>query len=383
MIGKQIKSNPIGLLVEYSHFSGNEKEIFFMLNAFLKAILKNEKFFIIKLDSISKNPITKTLEKFNNYDSCINVFDFDNHSLLFENVSNFKKADFKKAYPIRNLLFNKNISALIFLEDTTKENSFLIELIAGISSMKLEIANMFINTKDISKYYNFGKVSPQIFHEIKNKLIAPYTFLQSFHLKKNDENFLNNFSKLALEELIFIQKQIENSLIYGKELKETSNKKNIPFKNVLSPVLTLLEPKLQKMHINVFEKINIELIFPIPYHILKDILLNLLLNAIDSLDSSKNEKVIKIKTFDLKNYFGFSIEDTGIGIHDKNIPHLFESFYTTKSQGTGLGLTIVKGEIEKYNGLIEIESKFNFGTKVLIKFHKNFSPKQQIFTHKQ
>ncbi|MDF1549146.1 MAG: hybrid sensor histidine kinase/response regulator transcription factor [Bacteroidales bacterium] len=67
----------------------------------------------------------------------------------------------------------------------------------------------------------------------------------------------------------------------------------------------------------------------------------------------------------------FTISDTGQGISDKNIPHLFERFYQTpsirsKRTGVGIGLALVKIIIEQHKGTIEVESELNKGTKFTI-----------------
>jgi two-component system NtrC family sensor kinase len=58
------------------------------------------------------------------------------------------------------------------------------------------------------------------------------------------------------------------------------------------------------------------------------------------------------------------IIDQGIGISDKDLPHIFEPFYTTKeaSTGTGLGLAVAYGIITNHNGKIEVEKTSNQGT---------------------
>lgn len=59
-------------------------------------------------------------------------------------------------------------------------------------------------------------------------------------------------------------------------------------------------------------------------------------------------------------------EDTGVGILKENLPKIFNPFFSTRSDGTGLGLTITKNIVEQHGGKIEVESQVNVGTKFVI-----------------
>jgi len=58
------------------------------------------------------------------------------------------------------------------------------------------------------------------------------------------------------------------------------------------------------------------------------------------------------------------LTDTGLGIRDEDLPHIFEPFYTTKSEGkgTGLGLAVAFGIIERHGGSISVQSELHRGT---------------------
>ena len=63
-----------------------------------------------------------------------------------------------------------------------------------------------------------------------------------------------------------------------------------------------------------------------------------------------------------------TVSDTGVGIGDEVLPHIFEPFYTNKAQGTGLGLAIVRRFVEEHNGSVTVRSRVGEGTAFTIQF---------------
>ena len=78
------------------------------------------------------------------------------------------------------------------------------------------------------------------------------------------------------------------------------------------------------------------------------------------------------------NYANISVEDNGIGIPDEDMPYIFDRFYrvdkSRKSDGIGLGLSIVKWIVDTHRGNIEVESTLNKGSRFLVKLPLSFMP---------
>jgi two-component system phosphate regulon sensor histidine kinase PhoR len=103
---------------------------------------------------------------------------------------------------------------------------------------------------------------------------------------------------------------------------------------------------------------------------IKQVILNLMSNAIKY--NRPNGSVIVTGNFNETEQF-FTIQDTGLGIPEDSIPHLFEKFYRvkeheSKTSGTGLGLSISKQIIQGHNGRIEVKSKMGVGTSFSVYF---------------
>ncbi|MHC9543109.1 MAG: sensor histidine kinase [Vulcanimicrobiota bacterium] len=98
---------------------------------------------------------------------------------------------------------------------------------------------------------------------------------------------------------------------------------------------------------------------------LKQVFLNLVLNAIESIrriTEKRNESWIKITSMFRGGQVKVSISDNGCGIPEENLIRLFDPFFSTKEQGTGLGLAVSYGIIESHDGLIEVDSQDGQGS---------------------
>jgi two-component system NtrC family sensor kinase len=99
---------------------------------------------------------------------------------------------------------------------------------------------------------------------------------------------------------------------------------------------------------------------------LQSVWLNLLLNAMDSLDKSPSE--IRVNTQQAGDEIHISISDNGKGISPENITRIFEPFYTTKApgRGTGLGLSVSHRIVKQHRGHIRVESQVGLGSKFTV-----------------
>ncbi|MBN2144516.1 MAG: HAMP domain-containing histidine kinase [Candidatus Aureabacteria bacterium] len=222
-------------------------------------------------------------------------------------------------------------------------------------------------------YYHLGKVCHELLHEIKNKLIAPSTFIQTFHKNEKNEKFRTHFASLAASELDIILHRINQMLSYSRRENKTEKTHDFrqPFEQTVRDSLVLLDWELKKNKISVETDIPEGILFPLKNQLLKDVVINLLINAIHALKSKKfGTRLLRIVIFRNEKETGFRIMDTGIGMSRKELSKIFLPFYTTKESGSGIGLCVVKKYLEENNGSIRVSSKKNMGSCFEVYFKK-------------
>ncbi|RZA07468.1 MAG: HAMP domain-containing histidine kinase [Proteobacteria bacterium] len=148
---------------------------------------------------------------------------------------------------------------------------------------------------------------------------------------------------------------------------------------VMDKTLQIVSPRLDAMGVRLDKSLDNRLgpVRAVPLDV-EQVLLNLLNNSLDSLQSkrrltpshaSRLEVFSRYRREGLAEWVELGVLDTGTGIPRKDLERVFDPFYTTKAvgEGTGLGLTICREILEKYQGRLEIDSKEGAWTKVTLR----------------
>lgn len=139
--------------------------------------------------------------------------------------------------------------------------------------------------------------------------------------------------------------------------------------NTAQKVIAFLQPELEKkqIHLKLSLQKNIPSIYGSPDQY-QQILINLLTNAMDAVEGKAGQ--IEIKTDFTNQELELRIKDNGVGIPDENLTKIFDPFFTTKEfgRGTGLGLTVTANIVRAGGGRIDVTSKVDHGTEILVRF---------------
>jgi signal transduction histidine kinase len=212
---------------------------------------------------------------------------------------------------------------------------------------------------------SLGQLAAGVAHEIKNPLNAINLTIE--HL---NDKFINARETQAVayvhtiqNEIRRLDKTVNNLLSYLRS--ENLSKNDTDVNLLLEEIFHLYEREIKAHSIKLVTNYSKSCIINLDAERFKTVLMNVVTNAIQSMEQGGTLKV----TTDQQEKL-ISIEDTGPGIPKKNLEHIFDLFYTTKSAGTGLGLPTAYKIMQEHGGSIQIRSEQVQGTKVLISFNE-------------
>lgn len=229
-----------------------------------------------------------------------------------------------------------------------------------------ELKNIYDQVIQIEKLASLGKLSATVAHELNNPLegILTYSKLITKKLKEYSGNRefaqLIEYLDLISDESSRCGKIVKDLLLFSHKDDKKYEKTDITA--ILDKSIMLINHHLEMNKIMLIKDFKVSMLelFCNPQEI-QQAFISLLMNAVESMPNGGR---IVIKLEKEKKSAIIRIIDEGTGISEKDFPHIFEPFYTTKeaSKGTGLGLAIAYGIFSHHNGYVEVERTSPSGT---------------------
>jgi len=277
------------------------------------------------------------------------------------------------------LLERKNFDQEIILEEKglnkkilDVNTSFLTGELGDITGMVAVIRNV-TEIKDLNeevarhkRLAALGKLSAGIAHEIRNPLssirgLAQFVY-NSFSKTDERKEDLNTI----IQEVDRLNKLVVQVLDYAK-LKEL-NLTSFSLNHLINKIVELFKQEIKSKQIRFYLELSPEVsLIEADEDQIRQILMNVVINAIQAIPK-RGEIKIKTEKSLLRGEPAVKlvIDDNGIGIAEKDLNQIFDPFFSTKEQGSGLGLSIVYKLVEGHQGEIKVESKEGKGTKFII-----------------
>jgi signal transduction histidine kinase len=261
--------------------------------------------------------------------------------------------------PINRLIeVTKKIANREIVEVESKsKNSDVNDMLISLGKMSKDLKDYESRILKQEKLSSIGELASRLAHDIRNPLTIIKVSLDIMKAKDNlTEEELKKFQRVD-EAMYRITHQIDNVLdfVKGRPLKISKHSLQDILKSV---ILDLTESK--KVQIT-----NEDMEINCDFELMKVVLINLVVNA---MQATGNEGKIKITSEKTDDKIIIQVEDNGPGIPQDKLVKIFEPLYTTKQEGTGLGLASCKSIIEQHGGKISVN---NNPTRFIIKLPKN------------
>ena len=205
-----------------------------------------------------------------------------------------------------------------------------------------------------------GKLSASIAHEFNNPLFAVINILSGVQQHESLSPQNERMLELAIQECDRMKMLIQNLRDFNRP--STGVHVATDIHQTIDNMLLLCKKEFTDRKIKIEKNfaVNMPAILVVKDQICQ-VLLNLLTNA---RDACKNGGAIKISTEVLDKRVAISVEDSGCGIEPDHLHKIFKAFFTTKQElsGTGLGLAVSLGIIEKHGGTISVNSQLQKGS---------------------
>jgi len=215
------------------------------------------------------------------------------------------------------------------------------------------------------KLASLGMLAAGVAHEIRNPLTAIKTWLyiQQKHLKPGTPEFAE--ASIIGDEISRLERIVKDFLLFARPSEP--HLVTVGADQPLSEVHTFMQPQLAKAGIKLVLGEMTKAQIQIDPQQLKQVLINLIQNAADSIESDGvitlrarlDEKQLSDRVMDAVI---LEVSDTGKGIPPEVEKRLFDPFFTTKDFGTGLGLPIAARIVEKHQGALQYQTQIDRGT---------------------
>ncbi len=231
---------------------------------------------------------------------------------------------------------------------------FAVSYYAEHKDKIIEEKNEFINSTHKDRLTLLGQMTSSFIHEFRNPLTSIQGFIQLLKADNPDMEYLE-IIKNELDQLNF---RISQFLLLSKKELIGKEKTQFSLNKLIEEVLAFLYPSILDAKVKVIKETPGDLQMTGYADEIRQVLINIVFNAIDALSQYREDPRIEIKAMSENNdHIKLEIANNGPSIPERMLNSIFEPFVTTKKLGTGIGLFVCREIIEKHKGMLACSSR--------------------------
>lgn len=246
--------------------------------------------------------------------------------------------------------------------------SVLTNILDVTNSMEVQ---RFLRIQD--KMTSLGRVTAGIAHEIRNPLSGIYIYLKAL---KKIYNHMGDITKVVsiIDKIELASHKIESIIKRVMDFSKPGQPQFVmtDLNHYIDEVTKLTAMTLRKNEIRLVKKLDPDIpqCFAEP-HLIEQVILNLVTNAAEAMKGVTGDKVIELSTVNFNDLIVITVTDTGPGIPISQQSKIFDPFYTTKINSSGIGLSICHRIILDHGGTLKLNSSQNRGAQFTIELPQN------------
>jgi signal transduction histidine kinase/DNA-binding response OmpR family regulator/putative methionine-R-sulfoxide reductase with GAF domain len=246
----------------------------------------------------------------------------------------------------------------------SEDQNRLISIIVSQSASVYEKQKSLLNA---TRLVTMGNLVSEITHDLKKPLTNIKGTLQLLREKWSDAKDKERYFNLVEEEIFHLDGLVKEIVSFSNPYKYEMERGDIA--SVIDRALKLVERDLAIRNIALKKEYKEGHIVLVDKNQLMEVFLNIILNSIEAMPQGGELRVNNgtykdpIKGIE---FIRVGIADTGCGISPENLTRIFNRYFTTKNEGTGLGLAVVDRIVKAHGGRISVESEPGKGTTFLV-----------------
>jgi two-component system sensor histidine kinase PilS (NtrC family) len=209
-----------------------------------------------------------------------------------------------------------------------------------------------------------GRLSANMAHEIRNPLASISGAVEALARDLPPDHTRGQLVEIVLRESARLNQIVGDFLEYARPAPMVPLEINMA--EILDEVLLLIEHRSLPANLKVAREYGDTLATRADPQRLRQAIWNLCLNAVQAMPDGGELRVGARPLRERGGRLQISISDTGQGIADGDLPHIFEPFFSTKPEGSGIGLALVYRVVEEHGGSIEVRSRVGEGTTFIL-----------------
>ncbi len=233
--------------------------------------------------------------------------------------------------------------------------TIIIKILNYFLSESKNVINLHMNLKEFEKDKNMKINLFKITHEIKNPLAVIKGYLSMFNVNNKEKS--TKYIKI-------IKSEVNRSLNLLSDFMEFTkikiNTSNVIFNDLMDDIKEVLIPFFNAKNVKYNFNIEANIEINIDYNRIKQVLINVIKNAVEACPN--NMGLVSTTIFKDKDYLYIFVKDNGSGMDKDTLDNILVPFFTTKENGTGLGVSLSKEIILSHKGEISYDSILGKGT---------------------